>query len=143
MNDFGAPTKYQDDYPEKALAYFTRQAAEPVLVNGVPFVNEKTGQVQLKTSEFPTIEGLGKHLGIWYDTIDDWRKTYSDFDRAIKEGIKRGKDQLIQGGMLGRYHPNFTMFVAKNCTDMVDKRETSVSGNLTLDQILGEIDGKS
>ncbi len=142
MNDFGAPTKYQEDYPEKALAYFTRDAYEPLMHNGQPVVNKKTGKFEFVTSEFPTIEGLGRHLDTFHQVIGDWRKKYKDFDAACIAGKARAKHQLIQGGMLGRYHPNFTMFVAKNCTDMVDKKETSVSGSLTLDQILGEIDGK-
>ena len=143
MNDFGAPTKYQDDYPEKALAYFTRDAYEPLTVNGQDFVNPKTGKLELVASEFPTIEGLGRHLNTFKQVIGDWRRKYKDFDVACVEGVARAKHQLIQAGLQNRYHAGFSQFVAKNCCGMVDKRETSVSGNLTLDQILGEIDGKS
>ena len=143
MNDFGAPTKYQDNYPEKALAYFTREAYMPLMLNGQAVVNPKTNEIELVTSDFPTIEGLGRHLDVWHQTIEEWRKKYSDFDVACKAGIARAKHQLIQGAMQNRYNAGFSQFVAKNCCGMVDRKETSVSGNLTLDQILGEIDGKS
>lgn len=141
MNDFGAPTKYRDDYPERALAYFTREAYQPLMHKGQPVVNPKTGEIELVTSDFPTLEGLGVHLNVWATTIDKWREKYPDFDIAIRNGKKRAKAQLIQGGLQGRYHPTFSIFVAKNCTDMRDKRETEVAGKLTIEKILAEIDG--
>ena len=64
----------------------------------------------------------------------NWAKANDEFLCAIKKAEDLQKDILIQNGLLNAYDKTFAIFVAKNVTDMRDKKEldhSSSDGSMT------------
>ncbi|MFH2114398.1 MAG: hypothetical protein ABIJ86_07820, partial [Spirochaetota bacterium] len=57
-----------------------------------------------------------------------WSKVHSEFRTAYLRAKELQKTVLIENGTAGLYQAQFTIFVAKNCTDMRDVTASEISG---------------
>ena len=56
--------------------------------------------------------------------LDSWCKVHIEFSEACNQCKALQKDMLNDLAMRGFYNPTYTIFVAKNITDMTDKPES-------------------
>lgn len=82
--------------------------------------NEKTKYVEVANS-LPTFERFAARIGVCRDTLDQWKRDYEEFSDTYKRCKDLQKDMLNDLAMRGFYNPTYTIFVAKNITDMTDK----------------------
>lgn len=119
---FGRPTAYNKAYCKGILEFFNRE----------PFENETLqtkkadgtvidSKVQEVPCKFPTFERYAASIGVCVDTLNEWTKVYPDFSESYKQAKAYQKDILITNALRGNYNPVFSIFTAKNCTDMRDK----------------------
>ena len=90
--------------------------------------NEKISYVE-KANILPTFEKFAVNIGVCRDTLDAWTKEYKEFSDTYKKCKNLQKDMLNDLAMRGFYNPTYTIFVAKNITDMRDKQEIITTPN--------------
>ena len=121
----GRPTKYSEEYIKKLLDYFD-----------VPLYTIRNGKKEV--NPMPTFEGFCFDNRISHQTLLDWCKKHAEFLEAYNACKQKQKQMIVQGGMLGAYNAQFTIFVAKNVTDMKDRVETVDVTKLETDKLKEE-----
>lgn len=106
----GRPTKYKPEICKTLKDYFS-----------VDLYTVKNGKKEANL--FPTFEGFSFEYEINHQTMLDWCKVRPEFLEAYKWCKSKQKQLIMQGGMSGAYNAQFTIFVAKNVTDMKDRVE--------------------
>ena len=117
-----APTKYKQEFCEDIIKFFT--------VKLTKIENKKT-----VPNEIPFFSAYARKIQVNMDSLTEWRKRHDEFSVAYAHCKQLQKDMIIQGGMRGLYNPQFTIFAAKNITDMTDQKEIKMSGALDLGKI--------
>lgn len=129
----GRPTKYKEEYCKMMFDFFD---IEHTYVDYKTIIDskgiEKTIEVE-KPNILPTFEKFSVSIGVTRDTLNEWCKVHPEFSYTYKKCKELQKDMLNDLAMRGFYNPTYTIFVAKNITDMKDKveQELNVSGSLT------------
>lgn len=131
MKKRGRPTKYKEKYVQEMIDFFQiepyREVEEEIV--------DKKGNVHYVTkrvaNDFPTFERFAVKIGVHTDTLQEWRKVHPIFSVAYKKAKDYQKNFLIQNGLNGLFAPAFTIFTAKNVTNMKDRiiQDTNVSFN--------------
>lgn len=111
MSSAGQPTKYREEYCEEMIKFFK--------VECVTF----TSRGEKRVTKFPTFERFALNIGVHHQTLLNWCDAHAKFFEAYKKCKEIQKDLLIEGGLSGHYNAAFTMFLAKNVTDLKDKQE--------------------
>ncbi len=124
----GRPSKYNDKYCEDIIEFFSIPTTyEEEITN----VNKKTGEEFTtyveKANQLPTFEGFAKKISVDTDTLMNWTKEHASFAQAYARCKQLQKDFLVQNALLGHYNTAFSIFLAKNITDLRDKVENNVS----------------
>ena len=91
---------------------------------------EKVKTVE-KPNQLPTFEKFAVKIGVNSKILDCWCREHEEFENACNQCKSLQKDMLNDLAMRGFYNPTYTIFVAKNITDMTDKpdaREIDFSG---------------
>ena len=109
---------------------FCRQIIEffniPHTVEKYEVTTDKNGE-KVKTVEkpnpLPTFEKFAVKIGVNSKILDRWCLDHKDFETACNQCKALQKDMLNDLAMRGFYNPTYTIFVAKNITDMTDKPE--------------------
>lgn len=116
------PTKYKKEYNKKMYDFFNiSHTYEKEITFFDTNGNEKTKTVEA-VNPLPTFERFAVMIGVCRDTLDEWKRVHPDFSDTYKKCKNLQKDMLIDLAMRGFYNPTFTIFVAKNITDMTDKQ---------------------
>lgn len=105
-------TKYQDEYADQLLEFFT----DPDV-------------------EFPTIEGFAKKYHIAIRTVYDWIEApekYPQFALSHAQAMAIQRDKLLVGGLTEQYNSQIVKFIAVNCHGMKEKIEQEVKGDATI-----------
>lgn len=118
----GAPTKYDSKYIQEMLDYFDIDKTYTVEVK-VPTKNGSVINEITKANAMPQFSVFARKIGCCVQTLLNWCEKEPEFLEAYNTCKAIQKEFIIENGMAGLYHPNFTIFVAKNVTDMRDKQE--------------------
>ena len=107
--------------------------------------NEKISYIE-KPNILPTFEKFAVSIGVCRDTLVAWAKEYQEFSDTYKKCKNLQKDMLNDLAMRGFYNPTYTIFVAKNITDMRDKQEIeainaniSVTDNKVIESVMNKL----
>lgn len=115
------PTKYKEEYCQKIYDFFN---IPHTIEKEVKFY-DKEGNERKKIEEaaniLPTFEKFAVSIGVCVDTLNEWCKVHEEFSEAYKKCKNLQKDMLIDLAMRGFYNPTYSIFVAKNITDMSDR----------------------
>lgn len=135
----GQPTKWRPEHNEALVKYFDIPPSKTV--TRVKRVKGELVEVEeIVAAEFPTLEGFAASIDVDVDCMSNWANAdrdamengeeskYPGFFGAYKKAKQLQKALLITNSMAGRYHPIFSIFVAKNVTDMRDKQELEHTG---------------
>ena len=74
-------------------------------------------------------------MGIHADTITRYATDFPEFSGTIKKIKQLAEIGLIEGGMMGRYNPAMTIFLAKNNHGYTDKQEIDMKAEQTIKNI--------
>lgn len=114
--------RYKREYAKSILKFFNVEHT----VEKYEVTTDKNGE-KIKTVEkpnmLPTFEKFAVSIGVTVDKILLWEKMYPDFKIACEQCRSLQKDMINDLAMRGYYNPTYTIFVAKNLTDMKDKQE--------------------
>ena len=125
------PTKYKKEYCKKIIEFFD----VPHTVEKERSRANKNGELVTWTEEvansLPTFEGFAVSIDTHRETLINWCKKHKEFFDAYSKAKDLQKNMLIDLGARGLYNATFTIFTAKNITDMRDKVET-VNKNVVL-----------
>lgn len=117
---FGRPTLYDPKYCEEIMDFFSTPYFKEIMISKVA-----KGGIVIKIpidvpNDFPLFEKYAANIGVNRDTLKEWRKKHDDFSAAYKICKELQKARLIQLTLSGHYNPAFSIFTAKNITDMQD-----------------------
>ncbi len=116
------PSKYKKEYCKKMFNFFNIEHTKMKKVT----TYDKNGKEQTSfvecANQLPTFERFAVTIGVCRDTLDQWKKDYKEFSDTYKKCKDLQKDMLNDLGMRGFYNAPYTIFVAKNITDMTDKQ---------------------
>lgn len=137
----GRPTKYRDHFPQLMREYFD---IPPVTIDEEKDEEGNITKRTEKVSEFPTLAGFCCSIGIDQDTMLLWVNAteettddkgnitqvpkYPEFIGAYKEAKGHQERLLVQNAITNRYHPTFSIFVAKNVIGYRDQVAHEHSG---------------
>lgn len=134
----GRPTDYKPEYCQKMIDFFN----VPHIIKVEKEITNPDGSITIKETErpnkLPTFEAFAFSIGHHRETLRNWCESYPEFFAAYKKAQDLQKDMLIYLGMVGLYNPTFTIFTAKNITDMKDKQEiaqTNVNTDATIEEL--------
>lgn len=124
----GRPPKYKPEFCQQMIQFFS---IDPTVEQERLTVNKKGDEVVITdrvANKLPTFHNFAAAIEVNEDTIVEWASkknekgelVYPDFSAAYKKAKQLQKYFLIENGMNGVYNPAFTIFVAKNITDMRD-----------------------
>lgn len=125
MSKVGRPSKYTDEWCDKLLDYFK-----------VDLYTMRNGKKEV--NPMPTFEGFCFDNRVNHNTLLLWAQTHEKFSEAYSTCKQKQKQMIVQGGMLGAYNAQFTIFVAKNVTDMKDRIETVDVSKEETDKLIQE-----
>lgn len=112
MNPEGRPTKYKPEYCQDMLDYF----------NIAPYTVDKSEKGRQEVpNDLPLFEGFAAHIGVHRETLINWTKEHPQFFDAYKQAKELQKKILIVNALRGNYNNTFSIFTAKNITDMRDE----------------------
>jgi len=118
------PIRYKKEYCKQMLKFFSIEHT----IEGYEITTDKNGE-KIKTVEkpnpLPTFEKFAVSIGTCSKIFDKWCKEHAEFEHTYALCKELQKDMLNDLGMRGFYNPTYTIFVAKNITDMKDKFEAS------------------
>ena len=116
----GRPTLYRPEYCEELLEHFDVEANREV-----EHTNEKTGHkyTQIVPNNLPTLAGFARKIKVGTVTLRDWARAHPDFLSAVTRAKAIAEDMLVTNALTGIYNPQFSVFVAKNYTDLRDVQE--------------------
>lgn len=136
----GRPSKYQEDFPERLIAYFSVEKTQKQVIGRVTRYN-KDGQAtseeekyKVVPNDMPTFAGFARSIGVsdqtlenWYNEMEDTEsehpvRKYPEFFAAYNTARQLQKEFLIDNALQGNSPPASFIFVAKNVTDMTDKQ---------------------
>lgn len=126
-NKGGRPTKYKEEYCQKIIKFFSRDHTK-VLIDTVTYKNGTIKEVEREVANtLPTFERFAFEIGVNRDTLREWRDRHKMFSASYKRAKGLQKDMIIDLGLRGLYNATFSIFTAKNVTDMRDKGEIDVT----------------
>lgn len=110
-------TKYNDNYCELMLKYFT------------------------ESEHYPTFELFAETIGVTEQTLQNWCNDRPRFCAYYQRCKNIQKGRLLQGGLEYKYNSTLVKFIAINCHGMSDKTEQKVEGetNATITVNIQEI----
>lgn len=134
----GQPTKWKPAYNEEIVRFFERK--EPYREQ-----TDAKGRVQFLPERMPFFSDFAAKIGVDDDTLMNWANADKEaqgvdengepkvspcpgFFGAYARAKQLQKRQLIEGALAGAYAPQFSIFLAKNITDMRDKQELEHTG---------------
>lgn len=121
----GRPSKYDPEYCQKMIDFFD---IDHTVIKTKTVYDKKTGEVNTveveECAKLPTFERFAANLGTHRETLRNWCNEHDEFFAAYKKCQELQKDMLIDLAIRGYYNPTFSIFTAKNITDMRDKVET-------------------
>mgnify|MGYP006916084518 CR=1 FL=1 len=115
--------KYKKIYCEQIIKFFNIEHTSEKYEITTDKNGEKVKTVE-KPNPLPTFEKFAVKIGVSTDIISQWEKEHSEFALACTQCRELQKDMLNDLAMRGFYNPTYTIFVAKNITDMREKQET-------------------
>lgn len=119
----GRPTKYKKKYCQEMFNFFNISHTYEKEIRTIDkYGNENISYIE-KANSLPTFEKFAVNIGVCFDTLREWCKVHKEFSEAYIRCQNLQKDMLNDLAMRGFYNPTYTMFVAKNITDMRDKQE--------------------
>lgn len=104
---------YKEEYCQKMIDFFN-----------VPHTKLDADGNEVANS-LPTFEKFAFSIGVHRETLLNWTEKHQEFFDTYKKAKDLQKDMLIDLGMRGLYNSTFTIFTAKNITDMKDKTEVN------------------
>lgn len=124
----GAPTLYEERYCQEILDFFGtpyfKEVTKVVVSKGIPI------SIQVSVpNDFPLFEKFAVEIGVHRETLINWCKSFPNFFDAYKKAKELQKARLIQLTLSGYYNPTFSIFTAKNITDMTDTVITKSEGS--------------
>ena len=117
--------KYKKSYCKKMLDFFNIAHTVEKLEVSSDRNGEKTKCVE-KPNPLPTFEKFAVKIGASSKVLEDWEKQHPEFALTCHQCRELQKDMLNDLAMRGFYNPTYTIFVAKNITDMKDKQESQM-----------------
>ena len=118
----GKVKKYKKCYCKQIIKFFNI----PHTSDKYEVTTDKNGE-KVKTVEkpnpLPTFEKFAVSIGVDTVILKKWCEEHEEFDRACMQCRELQKDMLNDLAMRGFYNATYTIFVAKNITDMRDKQE--------------------
>ncbi|MBR6099198.1 hypothetical protein IKP85_05565 [bacterium] len=114
--------KYKKAYCKQMLKFFDIAHTEEKYEITTDKNGEKTKTVE-RANPLPTFEKFAVSVGVCTQTLTDWCKEHPEFEHAYIQCRELQKDMLNDLAMRGFYNPTYTIFVAKNITDMKDRQE--------------------
>ncbi len=117
----GRPTLYRPEYCQELVEVFD---IDPYWETTK--VNQRTGIeiTERVANSLPTLAGFARKIGVSRSVLQDWGKRHPDFLYAVTRAKACAEDMLVINGLLGLYNAQFSIFVAKNYTDLRDVQET-------------------
>lgn len=133
-------TKYKEEYVEGVIDYFRGREFDGM--RKVEEFEDQDGNIktkkQLKAFPTPSLAGFAVHVGVSANTIKEWRKRHPEFDEACEIAMQKQMEHIIHNASTGQMPTNFAIFLLKNNHGMVDKVENEMSGNMTLESLIGQ-----
>lgn len=135
----GRPSKYQEDFPERLIAWFSGAKTQRQII-GKLVRYDKEGNVKSEDfkykvvpADMPTFAGFAFEIGVSHDTLLRWATErvseeedaeykHPEFCVAYNVCKEKQKTFLIDNALQGNSPPASFIFVAKNVTDMTDKQ---------------------
>jgi len=122
----GRKTKWTPKLNDKIIEYFS---LEPSYEREVMHTNKKGetwSSYEDKPNRLPTLFRFAMLNHISQDAMEDWAKEenkdkYPGFIGSYKAAKQLQKEFLIDNALSGLYNPTFSIFTAKNITDMRDQ----------------------
>lgn len=136
----GRPPKYDPKYCKQLIEFFNCDAYEEKEITIVAKNGNEITRFEDVANDLPTFERFAVSIGIHRETLLNWTEKYPEFFDAYKAAKDYQKDMLITNALKGLYNPVFSIFTAKNITDMRDKQVVEHEG---LGSFISQFNSKS
>lgn len=146
----GQPTKYKRAYCAAIIKYFDIEFTREVEIEhskGHGENQETWTETRLEAASLRYLANFAHSIGTNPQRLLEWCKVHPEFKEAYERAKELQKQHLIECGTRGLFNSHFTIFTAKNMTDMRDKTEHEIGGKdgapIPVTSLLEVIDGSS
>lgn len=117
-NEIGRPSTYNIKYCKEIEDFFD----VPHTIQKTKSNKDGDSYTTEEPNTLPTFERFAVNIGVHRETLRNWCDKHDEFFVAYKKAQNLQKDMLVDLGLKGLYNSTFTIFTAKNITDMKDKQ---------------------
>lgn len=138
----GRPTKWTPEVNEQIVEFFSGDRFREVEIVTTGKNDYSKIETKLVAEELPTFERFGHSIDVDSATFVNWanadraaikantESNYPGFFAAYTHAKQLQKDFIMQNGLMGLYNGQFAIFIAKNVTDLKDKQELELGGEI-------------
>lgn len=139
----GRPTKYKSEYCQGIIDFFTVQTYRQVLTKEtIKASGEIVREYMERGGDLKFLSQYARNIGVTHDCMLKWCNVHPEFLLAYNAAKDLQKEHLIQNGVQGNFNPAFTIFTAKNITEMKDQPTTIIDNSKHVYHTKVELNGK-
>jgi hypothetical protein len=133
-NKGGRPTKFDLKYNDELIEFFSIPPTREIEVTKTDKKGNQYSTYEIVPNELPTFGAFAHKINVNLDTLNEWQKEsnkekYPRFSESYKRAKTLQKNFLIQNGLSGKFNSTFSIFVAKNITDMRDNKNLDITSD--------------
>ncbi len=133
----GRPSKYKPEYCQMLIDHFDEEPFREIEIPHYKGGVLAWTDCKEVANRVPSLTKFATQNGLGWATVHDWLNPehgsyHEEFSDAYTHARALRADMLIDMGMSGVSPPASFKFVAVNLTDMRDKQETELNGNVTV-----------
>jgi len=124
-NKGGRPTKYKEEFIDKAYEYIQACADEEYQLTKSFSDKGESWDNKIRV-KLPTIGGFALFIGVSERVLYDWGNENDDFLQALNDIKEEQKRKLLDNGLSGHYNSTIAKLILSSNHGMAEKREDKV-----------------
>lgn len=133
----GRPSSYKPEYCKAIIKFFDIEPYKEVVKKRY---TRKDGEIceefALRANDLRFFSQFSRSIGVSTDSLNAWCTQYPEFSVAYNSAKEMQKEHLVINGLQENFSGYFSVFTAKNITDMRDKVESEVNVNFSAKMIM-------
>ena len=130
----GRPTKYRSKYARELITFMEQDPWDDVVITHTNKKGETWSTTERRANRLRFLTQFARKIDVSRETLLEWSTCgkHPEFTLAYARAREFQTEHLLDNGLAGLFDGAMTKFAAVNMTDLRDKNETAVSGDINI-----------